>query len=189
MDDVTVATWPTAPDPGVMVELRRIRKKLGSHQAIGGVSLRVLKGGVLTIIGPSGSGKTTVLRCVNQLERPDAGEVWVDGCLVGQRAQGGRLVPVSERHLREHRAEVGMVFQQFNLFPHMTVLDNLIEAPMSVRHLGKGAAIDIADELLRKVGLLRQRGQYRRDCQAVSSNASRSHAHWRCRPRSCSLTR
>ena len=94
---------------------------MGSEEAWGTpgtswVSLRVLKGGVLTIIGPSGSGKTTVLRCVNQLERPDAGEVWVNGSLVGQREHQGRLVPVSERQLREHRAEVSMVFQQFNLF-------------------------------------------------------------------------
>lgn len=158
MLDLGVAS-PT-PAPGTMVELRRIRKTFGQVVVVRDVSLRVARGEVLTIVGPSGSGKTTLLRCINHLERPDSGEVWVDGHLVGQRATQGRLKPLKERDLRPHRAEVGMVFQQFNLFPHLTVLENLIEAPMSVRRLTRTASIEIADELLGKVGLVDKRGEY-----------------------------
>ena len=151
------ASWPTPPAPDIAVELRRIRKSLGPHLAVSDVSVRIAKGEVLSVIGPSGAGKTTLLRCVNYLERPDAGEVWVNGRLVGQHEVRGKLTQSSESELRRHRADVGIVFQQFNLFPHMTVLDNLIEAPISVRGLNRREAIEVAEELLSKVGLISKR--------------------------------
>lgn len=154
------AEWPTPPDPNVAVELRRIRKQLGSHLAVHDVSVRINKGEVLSVIGPSGAGKTTLLRCVNHLERPDSGEVWVNGRLVGQRESNGKLVHARESELRRHRAEIGIVFQQFNLFPHLTVMENLIEAPISVRHLRKSDATEIGEDLLRKVGLELKRNEY-----------------------------
>jgi polar amino acid transport system ATP-binding protein len=146
-------TWPERPPAGVMLELRRIHKSFGSLHVLHGVSLRVNKGDVLAIIGPSGSGKTTLLRCVNHLEHPDSGEVWLDGELISHRPSDGRLTKARESDLRRHRAEMGMVFQGFNLFPHFTVLQNIIEAPRSVRGLSRQAAEERAHALLTKVGL------------------------------------
>jgi len=146
-------TWPERPPAGVMLELRRIHKSFGSLHVLHGVSLQVNKGDVMAIIGPSGSGKTTLLRCVNHLERPDSGEVWLDGELISHRMSNGQLTKAQEGDLRRHRAEMGMVFQSFNLFPHLTVLENIIEAPMSVRGLSRQAAVERAHGLLKKVGL------------------------------------
>lgn len=146
--------WPEAPPPHAMLELRRINKSFGGLQVLRDVSLRVQKGEVIAIAGPSGSGKTTLLRCTNYLEYPSSGEVWLDGELVGYRESGGRLVKARERDLRYHRAEIGMVFQHFNLFPNLTTLENIIEAPISVRHLSRREAVERARELLDKVGLL-----------------------------------
>jgi len=154
------ATWPEPPSAGTMVELRRISKKFGGVAVLRDVSLRVAEREVLSIVGPSGSGKTTLLRCINHLERPDSGEVWVAGALIGKRASGRDLVATGERDLRKHRAEVGIVFQQYNLFPHLTVLENLIEAPIAVRKLRRNQAIAIAEEYLRKVGLTSKRDEY-----------------------------
>src|SRR5689334_18288852 len=106
--------WPESPPPGVMVDLRGIRKTLGGREVLKGVDLSIPAGDVVAVIGPSGSGKTTLLRCINFLERPDAGEVWVDGRLVGQVEKGGALHHAPERLLRHHRTGTGMVFQQFN---------------------------------------------------------------------------
>ncbi len=152
--------WPTPPTENTMVELRRIEKRFGELFVLQGVSLRVAKGDVLTVIGPSGSGKTTLLRCINHLERPDSGEVWVNGSLIGQHESHGKLVTSNERKLRAHRAEIGMVFQQFNLFPHLSVLDNVIEAPISVRRQPRAEAIANAEMLLSKVGLSEKRNEY-----------------------------
>lgn len=159
-DTAHFGAWPESPAPETMVELRRVEKRFGELPVLRGVSLRVGRGEVLTIIGPSGSGKTTLLRCINYLERPDSGEVWVNGTLIGQHPRDGKLVPSGERALREHRAEIGMVFQQFNLFPHLTVLDNVIEAPISVRRQSRAATIENAEILLRKVGVLEKRNEY-----------------------------
>jgi polar amino acid transport system ATP-binding protein len=145
--------WPEKPVNGVMLDLRSISKSFGALEVLNKVSLQVAKGEVIAIVGPSGSGKTTLLRCVNYLTYPDSGEVWLDGELVGQREVRGQLVKAREGQLRKHRAEIGMVFQHFNLFPHFTALENIIEAPMSVRRLSKKEATVRARELLEKVGL------------------------------------
>jgi len=146
--------WPETPPPGVILDLRTIVKSFGVLQVLRGVSLRVRKGEVLALIGPSGSGKTTLLRCANHLEQPDGGEVWLDGELVSHRVTRGRLAKAREGELRHHRAEMGMVFQSFNLFPHLSVLQNIIEAPMSVRRLSREVAVQRARDLLQKVGLV-----------------------------------
>jgi polar amino acid transport system ATP-binding protein len=108
---------------------------------------------VLCIIGPSGSGKSTFLRCINHLEKVDAGRLSVDGKLVGYRQTGDKLYELKERETAQARAEIGMVFQRFNLFPHMTALENIIEAPMQVKGIKKDAAVERAKELLARVGL------------------------------------
>jgi polar amino acid transport system ATP-binding protein len=127
-----------------MVRLEGIAKSYGANQVLKGVRLDVPRGAAVAIIGPSGSGKTTLLRCVNHLEPPDAGTVWVDGVPLGRDGQ---------RALRRQRADIGMVFQQFNLFPHFSALQNIIEAPMAVRGLTRAAATERAMALLHKVGL------------------------------------
>jgi ABC-type polar amino acid transport system ATPase subunit len=141
----------TDDDTPVMVSLRGIRKSFHDVEVLKGVDVDVRKGEVVTLIGSSGSGKTTLLRCVNLLERPDAGEILIEGTRVGVHPGTGR--PASERQLRGLRAEVGMVFQQFNLFPHMSVVENVMEAPVSVRRMPKPQARALAEELLTKVGL------------------------------------
>ena len=141
------------PEDGIMVRVRNLTKSFGENTVVTDVSLDVPAGGVVAVIGASGSGKTTLLRCVNYLERPDSGQVWLDGHLVGQRVQDGKLVPESERKLRRQRAEIGMVFQHFNLFPHFTALENVIEAPMAVRGTPRKEAVELARDLLSSVGL------------------------------------
>jgi polar amino acid transport system ATP-binding protein len=136
-----------------MVSLRGIEKSFGSLHALRGIDLDVAPGKAVAIIGASGSGKSTLLRCVNHLEPPDRGEVWVDGRPVGKVLADGALRPASERELRRQRTGIGMVFQQFNLFPHFTALQNVIEAPMAVRGLSRGEATTLARELLASVGL------------------------------------
>jgi polar amino acid transport system ATP-binding protein len=154
------ASWPEPPPAAVMVELRQVSKSFAKRVVLRQVSLRIATGEVVAVIGPSGSGKTTLLRCINHLERPDSGEVWLDGELVGQRPSRGRLVPESDSGLRAHRAELAMVFQQFNLFPHFTALQNVIEAPMAVRKLSRAEAVERARALLAKVGLADRETSY-----------------------------
>jgi polar amino acid transport system ATP-binding protein len=107
----------------------------------------------MCVIGPSGSGKSTLLRCINHLEKINAGRLWVDGELVGYRQHGGKLYELREREICAKRAEIGMVFQQFNLFPHMTALENVTEAPIRVKGMPKVRATELARELLYRVGL------------------------------------
>jgi len=137
-----------------MIEVRDLHKRFGALQVLNGCSFAVERGQVLVVIGPSGSGKSTMLRCVNFLEEYDDGEVWIDGESVGYDfgANGARKRQ-SERRIAELRAEVGIVFQSFNLFPHRNVIDNIIMAPVNVKGMRKSEASDIARELLRKVGL------------------------------------
>jgi polar amino acid transport system ATP-binding protein len=137
----------------VMVRIEGARKRFGSIEVLKGVDLEVVRGEVLCIIGPSGSGKSTLLRCVNHLERIDAGRISVDGELVGYRLKGDRLHELNEREVCRQRAEIGMVFQRFNLFAHMTALENVIEAPVQVRRESRAAAIERARSLLARVGL------------------------------------
>ncbi len=145
--------WPERPDPENIVELRSIRLEYGPLTVLHDVDLTIRKGETVTIIGPSGSGKTTLLRCINYLARPTAGEVWVGGKLVGQVDKGGKLQTASEGVLRLHRLETGMVFQQFNLFRNMTVLQNVMYAPVACGVASKEEAHDRAVALISRVGL------------------------------------
>ena len=137
-----------------MIEVKDLHKRFGSLEVLNGCSFTVDRGQVLVVIGPSGSGKSTMLRCVNFLEEYDGGEVWIDGESVGYDfgADSARKRQ-SERRIAELRAEVGIVFQSFNLFPHRNVIDNIVMAPVNVKGMRKSEASDIARELLRKVGL------------------------------------
>ncbi|WP_299528129.1 amino acid ABC transporter ATP-binding protein [uncultured Streptomyces sp.] len=136
-----------------MVELTAVRKSFGAQRVLDGISLTVPRSSVTCVIGPSGSGKSTLLRCVNRLERIDGGSVRVDGELVGYRLRGTRLHTLGPRAVARQRALTGMVFQNFRLFPHMSVLDNLVEAPVSVLGLDRREAVARAHALLDQVGL------------------------------------
>lgn len=142
-----------------MLKAVNIKKDFGQLKVLSGISLEVEKGQVVALIGPSGSGKSTFLRCLNRLERIDSGEIWLDGDCVC-RMQNDRLVYASEDKLRAVTLRMGMVFQNFNLFPHMSVMDNLILAPMRVKGLSRRAATEKAQGLLEKVGLGDRGGQY-----------------------------
>ncbi|HEY8565810.1 MAG TPA: amino acid ABC transporter ATP-binding protein [Beijerinckiaceae bacterium] len=143
-----------------MVVARDVAKTFGSLRALDGVSLDVARGEVVCVIGPSGSGKSTFLRCINQLERPDEGAIWVDGELVGFRQVGDALHELSDAELARQRLKSGMVFQRFNLFGHMTALQNVIEGPVTVLRRPRRAAIDEAMALLERVGLAEKRDAY-----------------------------
>lgn len=136
-----------------VVRAERVRKSFGRLEVLRGVDLEVFSGEVVVIIGRSGSGKSTFLRCINHLEKIDGGLLYVNGELIGYREKANRIYELREREVAEKRAEIGMVFQQFNLFSHMTVMRNLTEAPMRVRKLSKGQAAKRADRLLDRVGL------------------------------------
>jgi polar amino acid transport system ATP-binding protein len=136
-----------------MIKAEGVHKAFGRLEVLRGVSLEVQPGEVMCMLGPSGSGKSTFLRCVNHLERIDGGRLWVDGELVGYRQAGGKIYELRESEVARKRAEIGMVFQRFNLFPHMTALENVIEAPIRVKRVPKGDAIARAEKLLHSVGL------------------------------------
>ena len=136
-----------------MVKISGLRKRYGAREVLSGIDLDVQAGSVMCIIGPSGSGKSTLLACINHLERIDAGKLWVDGELVGYREHNDRLYELPERQVARMRQGVGMVFQQFNLFPHMTALQNIIEAPVQVKRVKPAQARQRAMELLARVGL------------------------------------
>ena len=136
-----------------MVSADRVYKNFGALEVLKGVSLEVQRGEVACLIGPSGSGKSTFLRCVNHLEKVNAGRLLVDGDLIGYREKAGRLYELSPREAGRQRRDIGMVFQHFNLFPHRTVVDNIIEAPVLVAGESKESATDHAMELLDQVGL------------------------------------
>ena len=142
-----------------MLRAVNIRKGFGDLQVLSGISLDVEKGQVGALIGPSGSGKSTFLRCVNRLERIDSGEIWLDDDYIC-RMENDRLVYAPDDKLRAITLRMGMVFQNFNLFPHMSVMDNLIIAPMKVKHVSKKEAVEKAQELLDKVGLGDRGNQY-----------------------------
>jgi polar amino acid transport system ATP-binding protein len=138
-------------EPLVLAE--EVHKSFGAVHVLRGISLEVRPGEVLCIIGPSGSGKSTFIRCINHLEKIDGGRLLVDGHLVGYRRVGSRLHEMRESEIAKRREDVGMVFQHFNLFPHMTVLQNLIEAPTRVKKVPKEKAVEDARRLLEQVGL------------------------------------
>ena len=150
------ASSPAAETP--VLEVRNLCKRFGEHEVLIDVSLRVTKGKTVCILGPSGSGKSTLLRCLNWLEKPDDGFVFLSGERIGYRP-GGR-VPMSPVELAAIRARIGMVFQHFNLWPHLTVLGNIIEAPIFVKRRPRAEVIAEAEALLAKVGLSDKRDAY-----------------------------
>jgi len=143
-----------------MVRAEKVHKRFGRVDALRGVDLTVAPGEVTVIIGPSGSGKSTFLRCINHLEQISAGRLWVDGELVGYRQDGDRLLELREREVAHRRAAIGMVFQRFNLFPHMTALENVIEAPIRVKKESRAVAAARARKLLDRVGLSEKMNAY-----------------------------
>jgi polar amino acid transport system ATP-binding protein len=136
-----------------MVKAEGIHKFFGRLHVLAGIDLEVTSGEVMCVIGPSGSGKSTFLRCINHLEKIDAGRLWVDGHLVGYRERGIKIHEMREREVAAQRQEIGMVFQRFNLFPHMTALENVMEAPVQVKGESKGTVRARATGLLERVGL------------------------------------
>ncbi len=143
-----------------MVLAQQLVKRFGALTVLNEVDLRVNRGQVVVIIGPSGSGKTTLLRCINHLEKIDGGRIYVDGQLVGYREQNGRVVEDKEVNVAKIRERIGFVFQRFNLFPHMTALENIIEAPIHVLGEKKEVVTARAMELLAKVGLSEKANSY-----------------------------
>ena len=136
-----------------MVRGEQIVKRFGNLIVLNGVDLSVKRGQVVVIIGPSGSGKTTLLRCINHLEKIDDGRIYIEGEHLGYREVNGRLVEDRGTNLARIRAQIGFVFQRFNLFPHMTALENVIEAPIHVLHESRAQVVERAQTLLAKVGL------------------------------------
>src|SRR4051812_38294646 len=149
-----------AVSDALVVHAEDVRKRFGKLEVLKGVSLDVHRGEVVCIIGPSGSGKTTFARCINHLEKIDDGRIEVNGHLIGYRERNGRLIEDSERNIARQRREIGMVFQRFNLFPHLTALGNIIEAPIQVRGIAKAEAIETAKALLARVGLADKANSY-----------------------------
>jgi polar amino acid transport system ATP-binding protein len=136
-----------------MVRAEKVHKSFGHVEVLKGIDLEVAPREVMCVIGPSGSGKSTFLRCINHLEKINAGRLWVDGRLVGYREKGDKLHELRDKEVSAQRRDIGMVFQRFNLFPHMTALENVIEAPTRVKGMGKQEARERGAELLKRVGL------------------------------------
>jgi polar amino acid transport system ATP-binding protein len=144
----------------MMIDIIDVEKYYGGACALRCINISVAKGEVVALVGPSGSGKSTLLRCINDLESIDAGEIRVDANLIGYECRNGRLVHQPDRRAAKHRAEVGMVFQSFNLFPHMTAIQNVMIAPLHVRRISKAQAREEAAELLRRVRLAEKTDAY-----------------------------
>jgi polar amino acid transport system ATP-binding protein len=136
-----------------MVRAEQVHKWFGRQEVLRGIDLEVRRSDVMCIVGPSGSGKSTFLRCINHLDKLDSGRLWVDGELVGYRQREGRLHELRDSEVCRQRRDIGMVFQRFNLFPHMTALENLMEAPLRVRKQDKAEVRARAQALLERVGL------------------------------------
>ena len=153
---MTVATAP-------IVKAEGVEKSYGTNQVLRGIDLEVNEGQVLCLIGPSGSGKSTFLRCINHLEKINGGRLTVNGSLVGYRQQGDKLFELREKEICKERAQIGMVFQHFNLFPHMTVLENVTEGPIQVSNVSKAVAVERARVLLDRVGLGKRGDAYPRE--------------------------
>jgi polar amino acid transport system ATP-binding protein len=143
-----------------MVKAEAVHKSFGATHVLKGIDLEVNPREVFCLVGPSGSGKSTFLRCINHLEKINGGRLYVDGHLVGYRQSGDRLYELKEREVAAQRRDIGMVFQRFNLFPHMTALENVMEAPVQVRGETKAAARERAEKLLDRVGLGDKGGNY-----------------------------
>ncbi|WP_306556925.1 amino acid ABC transporter ATP-binding protein [Arthrobacter sp. Marseille-P9274] len=151
-ETTTAGRAASAPTRG-LVEITRVHKSFGTTEVLKDISLTVQPGEVTVILGPSGSGKSTLLRTINHLEKVDSGLVSIDGELVGYVPRGGRLHELKEKAILKQRTEIGMVFQSFNLFPHLTALQNVMEAPLYAQGRGKAEVEQRARELLARVGL------------------------------------
>ncbi|MEU2750285.1 MULTISPECIES: amino acid ABC transporter ATP-binding protein [Streptomyces] len=143
-----------------MVKAEGVHKSFGPVQVLKGIDLEVKSGEVFCLIGPSGSGKSTFLRCINHLEKINAGRLYVDGDLVGYRQKGDKLYELKDSEVSVKRRDIGMVFQRFNLFPHMTAVENVMEAPVQVKGVSRSPARQRALELLDRVGLADKAGSY-----------------------------
>lgn len=143
-----------------LVQVSGVRKSYGAHEVLSGIDLQVEQGSVLCIIGPSGSGKSTLLRCVNHLEKVDAGRIEVCGELIGYERHRGHLREMRERDVARQRRKIGMVFQNFNLFAHRTVLENVVEAPVRIKGESRSEVVARAVELLDRVGLKHRQDAY-----------------------------
>ncbi|MFJ9249998.1 amino acid ABC transporter ATP-binding protein [Streptomyces sp. NPDC101776] len=159
---MTKLTKDIAPSTGgrPMVRAEAVHKSFGLAHILKGIDLEVNPREVFCLVGPSGSGKSTFLRCINHLEKINAGRLYVDGRLVGYRQQGDKLYELKEREVSAQRRDIGMVFQRFNLFPHMTALENVMEAPVQVKRETKAVARERAQQLLDRVGLGDRTGHY-----------------------------
>ena len=146
--------------PDVMISAQGIHKAFGGNEVLRGVSLDLLRGEVVAVIGPSGSGKSTFLRCLNHLETIDRGTITIEGEVLARSEGEAKAQYVSEGEIRQIGRKMGMVFQSFNLFPHLTVLENIIEAPIIVKGMKRDAIVPKAEALLQKVGLLEKRDAY-----------------------------
>jgi polar amino acid transport system ATP-binding protein len=155
-----LAVTPSLTDQSIVVKAEHINKFFGPLHVLNDISLEVHKNEVVVIIGPSGSGKSTFLRIINHLEKINSGHIFVNGRMIGYLERNGKLVEDSERNIARQRANIGMVFQRFNLFPHLTALENIIEAPMRVSKLSRAQAEADADKLLARVGLSDKRNSY-----------------------------
>jgi len=147
-------------DSNIIVKAEKVNKYFGSLHVLKDINIEVLKNEVVVIIGPSGSGKSTFLRCINHLEKINSGHIYVNGHMIGYHDRNGKLVEDSERNIARQRAEIGMVFQRFNLFPHLTAIENIMEAPTRVRKIPLEQARADAQRLLVRVGLADKRDQY-----------------------------
>lgn len=143
-----------------MVKAEGVRKSFGRLEVLKGIDLEIQPGEVCCLLGPSGSGKSTFLRCINHLEKIDAGRLSVDGELIGYRRAGNKLHELRESEIARSREDIGMVFQRFNLFPHMTAVENIVEAPIKVKGVPKQDAIERAHKLLAQVGLSDKADEY-----------------------------
>ncbi len=155
-----LASPPNRPDASIIVKAEKVNKHFGALHVLKDIDLEVRKNEVVVIIGPSGSGKSTFLRCINHLEKINSGHIYVNGHMIGYLERSGRLVEDSEKNIARQRAEIGMVFQRFNLFPHLTALENITEAPIRVRKMPIEQARVEAERLLTRVGLAEKRDQY-----------------------------
>jgi polar amino acid transport system ATP-binding protein len=145
-----------------MVKAEGVHKRFGLNEVLKGIDLEVARGEVMCVIGPSGSGKSTLLRCINHLEKINAGRLSVDGELVGYEQRGDKLYELSDKQVAVTRSNIGIVFQHFNLFPHMTALGNIVEAPIRVKGVSKSEATERARALLAQVGLEGRESAYPR---------------------------
>jgi polar amino acid transport system ATP-binding protein len=147
-------------DNPVVVQAEKVNKYFGTLHVLKDISMQVRKNEVVIVIGPSGSGKSTLLRSINHLEKINSGHIYVNGRMIGYKEVNGRLVEESEANIARHRAEIGMVFQRFNLFPHLTVVENIIEAPVNVKKIPVDQATEDAARLLSRVGLSDKSNKY-----------------------------